>query len=140
MPAVGISAPIVALELDDDGRLESPRQFSEAGWRRGGPEPGEKGAAVIAGHVDSRSGPAAFYRLRDVARGDAIAVRRKDGTTVTFTVQRIEQAPKDDFPTQRVYGETALPTLRLVTCGGRFVGATGHYEDNVIVYARRKPT
>ena len=140
VPSVGISAPIIPLGLKPNRKLEVPEDFSEAGWRVGGPEPGERGAAMITAHVDSRSGPAAFYRLRDVREGTDIDVRRKDGTTVTFTAERSEWVDKDNFPTQRVYGRTRLPTLRLVTCGGAFNPASGHYEKNLIVYATRKAT
>jgi hypothetical protein len=138
--SAGISAPVIPLGLRRDGSLEVPRNFSEAGWRVGGPEPGERGAALIAGHVDSKAGPAAFYRLRDVRRGQEVEVRRADGSTVTFVVRRMEQVAKRSFPTRRVYGKTRLPTLRLVTCGGSFDRASGHYRDNVIAYATRKPS
>ena len=138
VPSAGISAPTIALGLKKDGALEVPKNFSDTGWRSGGPEPGERGAAMITAHVDSKSGPAAFYRLDDVARGDEIEVRRKDGTTVTFVAERTEQVAKNDFPTERVYGDTRLPTLRLVTCGGSFDSGSGHYRDNLIVYATRK--
>ena len=137
VPSVGISAPVIPLGLRRNGSLEVPRDYSEAGWRKGGPEPGERGAALIAGHVDSRRGPAAFYRLRQVGRGSVIKVRRADGSTVSFVAQRTERVSKDGFPTRRVYGATRLPTLRLVTCDGRFDTASGHYSDNLIVYATR---
>lgn len=112
-----------------------PADFDQTGWYVDGPEPGEVGAAVIAGHVDSRSGPAVFHRLRDLQPGDVVAVDRADGTTVEFRVERLEQHPKDAFPTQAVYGASAGPTLRLITCGGSFDSGSGHYRDNVIVYA-----
>jgi hypothetical protein len=140
VPEVGIAAPVIPLGLKPNGKLEVPQDFSDAGWREGGPEPGERGAAMITAHVDSRSGPAAFYRLDDVRAGYDIKVRRKDRTTVTFVAERSEWVDKDHFPTRRVYGRTGLPTLRLVTCGGAFNAGTGHYEKNLIVYATRKPS
>ena len=140
VPAVGIAAPTRALGLKPNGKIEVPDDYSEAGWRENGPEPGERGAAMITAHVDSRSGPAAFKRLSEVSRGDEIDVRRKDGSTATFVARRTERVSKDSFPTRRVYADTRLPTLRLVTCGGAFDGATGHYRDNLIVYATRKPS
>ena len=93
---------------------------------------------MITAHVDSRAGPGAFLKLDEVSRGDEINVRREDGTTVTFVTERTEQVPKTSFPTERVYGDTRLPTLRLVTCGGSFDSGCGHYRDNLIVYATRK--
>jgi sortase (surface protein transpeptidase) len=141
VPSVGISAPVIPLGLQSNGEIEVPSDFSDAGWREAGPEPGERGAAMMTAHVDSRSsGPAAFYSLKNVERGSDIRVRRKDGSTVVFTAERMEVVPKDNFPTSRVYGRTRLPTLRLVTCGGPFNSAERHYRDNIIVYATRKPS
>jgi Sortase domain len=135
IPAIGVAAPVIALDLHADKTLEVPQDYGDTGWWRGGPEPGERGAAVIAGHVDSRTGPAVFYRLDELRPGDEIRVRRTDGTQARFAVRRLERHPKDAFPTRRVYGRTSAPTLRLVTCSGDFDAATGHYVDNTIVFA-----
>jgi hypothetical protein len=135
--AIGVSAPVVALGLSPDRALETPRGWGDAGWYKGGPEPGERGPAVIAGHVDSTSGPAVFYRLGQLRRGATVAIRRADRSMVRFRVEGVERWPKDRFPTRRVYRRTARSTLRLITCGGSFDTATGHYTDNVIVFATR---
>jgi LPXTG-site transpeptidase (sortase) family protein len=139
VPAVDISAPVVPLGLTDGGALEVPEDFSTAGWWASGPEPGERGAAVITAHIDSKSGPAAFYTLADASPGDEVYVRRKDGSTATFVIDRLGQYPKDDFPTHQVYDKTPEPTLRLITCGGIFDDSIGHYRDNIVAYATRKP-
>ena len=135
--AIGVSAPVVALGLRPDHTLEVPQRWGDTGWYTGGPEPGEAGPAVIAGHVDSTSGPAVFYRLGQLRRGARVDVRRADRSTASFRVEGVERWPKDRFPTRRVYRRTARSTLRLITCGGSFDRATGHYRDNVIVYATR---
>jgi sortase (surface protein transpeptidase) len=135
--AIGVSAPVIALGLRPDHTLEVPRQWGDTGWYTGGPEPGEQGPAVIAGHVDSTSGPAVFYRLGRLRRGASVDIRRADRSMVRFRVEGVERWPKDRFPTRRVYRRTARSTLRLITCGGSFDTATGHYRDNVIVYATR---
>jgi sortase (surface protein transpeptidase) len=137
VPAIGIDAPLVRLGLDERGALEVPQRPEQAGWFGRDARPGERGAAVIAGHVDSAVGPAVFYRLGALHRGDAIRVRRRDGSTVAFRVQRVERWPKARFPTARVYGATRRPSLRLVTCGGAFDAGSGHYVDNTIVFAAR---
>ncbi len=136
----GISAPVIPLGLKPNGKIEVPEDISEAGWRAGGPEPGERGAAMITAHVNGGGRDGAFANLAAVGKGDEIRVRRRDQTTVAFAVERTEQVPKSSFPTQRVYGKTPLPTLRLVTCGGGFDSGTGQYRDNLIVYARRLPS
>jgi LPXTG-site transpeptidase (sortase) family protein len=139
VPAVDISAPVVPLGLTDGGALDVPKDFSTAGWWAAGPEPGERGAAVITGHIDSTAGPAAFYTLADASPGDKVYVHREDASTATFVIDRLGQYPKDDFPTHQVYDKTPEPTLRLITCGGTFDDSTGHYRDNIVAYATRKP-
>ena len=133
VPAIGVDTRVVPLGLDPEGRLEVPSGPDEAGWWTGGAAPGAPGPAVVAGHVDSLTGPAVFHRLRELLPGDQLVLRGAQGD-VAFEVDRVEQHPKDAFPTREVYGSTDRPTLRLTTCGGVFHPATGHY-DNVIVYA-----
>ncbi len=135
--AIGVSARVIRLGLNKDGTIQTPNSWVEAGWYEHGPAPGERGPAVVVGHVDSKSGPAVFYRVRALRRWDVIRIVRRDGTVVRFRVQRVERWPKSNFPTRRVYGPTRGAALRLVTCGGSFNSSTGHYIDNTIVYASR---
>jgi LPXTG-site transpeptidase (sortase) family protein len=135
IPAIGVSAPIVPLGLNPDRTLEVPRRPADAGWFVDGPEPGEQGAAVIAGHVDSRTGPAVFYRLRALRPGDRIRVVLRTGARVSFVVQSTRHVSKRRFPVDQVYRRTKRPTLRLITCDGRFDRSTHHYVDNYIVFA-----
>ena len=107
-----------------------------AGWYELGPRPGEAGPAVIVGHVDSRDGPAVFFRLGRLHRGDRILVGQQGGTARSFVVERVERRPKGALPVQRIWARARRPVLRLITCGGTFDRSSGHYRDNVIVYAR----
>jgi sortase (surface protein transpeptidase) len=97
--------------------------------------PATPGSAVILGHVDSKRGPAVFFRLRELRPGDQIDVTRADGSSLRFVVQRTAQYDKRRFPTDAVYYPTLTSTLRLVTCGGQFDVTTGHYRSNIIVFA-----
>ncbi|MFB7473824.1 class F sortase [Kitasatospora sp. NPDC056184] len=136
VPAAGVDAPVTGLGLNADGTVEVPtvERAGEAGWYRNGPTPGETGPAVLIGHYDTARGPAVFRGLPKLRPGDLIQVRREDGSTVDFKVRELVQAAKDAFPTAVVYGDTAAPELRLITCGGR-IGADGHWTDNIIVLA-----
>jgi sortase (surface protein transpeptidase) len=136
IPAIGVSAAVVRLGLNRDGTLQVPADFGVTGWFTGGPAPGETGPAVIAGHIDSRRGPAVFYRLHALRPGDLVAVERTDGTTVQFAVQDTAQYPKRAFPTEAVFGPSPDPLLRLITCGGTFDRSRRSYRDNVVVTAR----
>lgn len=136
IPAVSVDTTLETLDRLPDGTVEVPVDWNRAGWYRGGARPGAPGPAIILGHVDSRSGPAVFYRLRELRAGDEIFVEQRGGREMRFVVQRVEQHDKDAFPTDAVYFPTLRPTLRLVTCGGSFDHSTGHYRDNIIVFAR----
>jgi hypothetical protein len=139
MPAIGVDTGLQRLGRAGDGTVQvpsGPHRWDMAGWYAGGTRPGDPGSAVILGHVDSkRDGPAVFYRLRDLRRGDEVTITRADGSTVRFAVDRTEQFPKSRFPTDDVYYPTLTPALRLVTCGGSFDATAGHYRSNVIVFA-----
>ncbi len=137
IPSIGVhSTTLVDLGYTKDGELEVPKDFDLPGWFTPGPTPGQFGPAVIAGHVDSKAGPAVFYRLGALKAGDRVTVGRADGSTATFRVDRVARYAKDAFPTAEVYGNTTnRAELRLITCGGTFDRRTGHYVDNVVAYA-----
>lgn len=137
IPAIGVSAPVGSVGVDKAGEIQSPplSKPNYTGWYRYGPAPGDQGPAIILGHVNTRKGAAVFSRLRELKRGNKIAVQRADGKTAIFTVDGIEQVSKTKFPTKRVYGNTATASLRLITCGGVFNAKAHSYTDNIIVYA-----
>jgi hypothetical protein len=135
IPAIDAWAPVDPLGLNRDGTLAVPTDFARAGWYTGRPPPGATGPAIIVAHVDSKTGPAVFQRLRELKPGDEVTVTRADRSVVTFVVDRVEQHPKNAFPTNAVYDPTPGATLRLITCGGSFDRKAGHYRENVIAFA-----
>lgn len=138
IPAIEVSTRVTSLEKNPDGTLETPVRYEEAGWWSGGPQPGQHGPAVITGHLDSvDDGPAVFSRLGELERGDIVEYTSRSGKVVSFEVERSERYGKDSFPTRRVYGRTDGSELRLITCTGDFDTSSGHYSDNLVVYARR---
>jgi hypothetical protein len=140
IPKIGAESSLVPLGLDADGALQVPsvNEPWQAGWFTGAPTPGEVGPAVIAGHVDGRKMKGIFFRLRELAAGDVVLVARADGTTATFVVSEKQQVAKSRFPTERVYGDTPGPELRLITCGGAFDRPNRNYLDNINIYAKLK--
>ena len=135
IPLIGVQTQLVTLGLTSTGELQVPPSTSVAGWYTGSPRPGAIGSAVIVGHIDSLSGPGVFYRLSELAAGDKIYVKRADGTLAEFRVTSVQTYLKDRFPTENVYGPVPDAELRLITCGGAFDAATGHYLSNIVVYA-----
>ncbi len=135
IPGIDVTSDLQPLRRNPDGSLEVPA-WHHAGWWAEGPKPGLPGPAVIVGHVDTREGPDVFSRLTELGAGDEVFVTRADGSEVRFVVQRSERYPKDAFPTDAVFAPSLEAGLRLVTCGGTFDYSTGHYRDNVVVFAQ----
>jgi Sortase domain len=134
IPAIGVDTPLENLTLNAAGQLNVPADYAKAGWYSAGTAPGDVGPAVIAGHVDSKQGPAVFYKLRDLHPGDIINVSR-GGTWLAFQVISTEKYVKTEVPTSQVYRPTPLPELRLLTCAGDFNWQHHSYTENLIVYA-----
>lgn len=135
IPAIGVDAPLTRLARAPDGTMQAPPQWDVPGWYASGPRPGEIGPAVIAGHIDSTSGPAVFFRLRDLAVGAAVYVSTDDGRVLRFVVDERQTFLKARFPTRLVYGPQPVPVLRLVTCTGAFDASAGSYLSNLVVSA-----
>jgi sortase (surface protein transpeptidase) len=135
IPAIGVRTRLIRLGLTAAGTLQVPATSNVAGWYDRSPRPGAVGSAIIAGHIDSLAGPAVFFRLHTLRRGDRVYVRRAGGTFAVFRVTAVRTYSKDRFPTAAVYGPTPNPQLRLITCGGAFDPAIGSYLSNVVVYA-----
>ena len=136
IPSIGVTGGLVHLGLTSSGALQVPPTTSVAGWYTGSPRPGSIGSAVIAGHIDSATGPGIFFRLSQLRRGDRVYVKRADGTLAVFAVTEVQMYAKDAFPTAAVYGAVPDPELRLITCGGTFDYTTGSYLSNTVVYAK----
>jgi len=135
IPLIGVKTNLITLGLAAGGAMQVPSTSTVAGWFTGSPRPGAVGSSIIVGHVDSKSGPGIFFRLPELKKGDDVYVKRSDGTTAEFRVTEVQEYPKDQFPTETVFGPTPDAELRLITCGGTFDSVSGHYLSNIIVYA-----
>lgn len=137
IPRIDVATRLMKLGLTADRELQVPAlsRAGIAGWYDLGPVPGDVGPAVLAGHVDSDTGPAVFYGLSALRPGDRLRVDRSDHRTAVFSVDRVTAFAKSRFPTRAVYGATPDPELRLITCGGTYDPARGGYQSNVVVFA-----
>jgi sortase (surface protein transpeptidase) len=136
IPAIGVSTSLQKLGLNSDGSVEVPTSWYQAGWYKYDKTPGQKGSAVILGHVDSVSGPAVFYRLASLRPGNRVTVTLADGATVRFTVIGLRMYQKKSFPVKTVFGSRKYSALQLVTCSGVFDSATHHYLSNLVVFTK----
>ncbi|GID33154.1 class F sortase [Paractinoplanes brasiliensis] len=137
IPSINVQAPILEVGLAADGSVGVPplKRHNEAGWFDGGPTPGQFGPALIVGHADTRTGPSVFKQLPKLKPGQRIEVTRADNSVAVFEVNSVEHFDKGKLPVQRVYGDYSRPSLRLMTCGGRWVGGSTGYSDNIVVFA-----
>ncbi|MFG3281651.1 class F sortase [Streptomyces sp. NPDC048111] len=135
--AINVDAPLMDVGTDAQGWVQAPppQDPNLAGWYQNGVAPGMRGTSVIVGHVDNMKGPAVFYGLGSLQKGNHIEVQRFDGRTAVFEVYGVEVFDKASFPGTRVYGDTGHPELRVITCGGGFSRARG-YDGNVVAFAR----
>jgi LPXTG-site transpeptidase (sortase) family protein len=136
IPKINVNAPLTEVGRGEDGSIEAPPvdDHNLAGWYGAGASPGEPGTAVIVGHLDTRTAPAVFARLKELKAGDIVGVVRADETVAVFRITASEEVAKDKFPERRVLGATGHPELRLVTCAGRYDDAKHAYQDNLILY------
>lgn len=141
IPSIGVRTNLLHLGLEENGSLQVPQDSGHgapAGWYNGSPTPGERGPAVLLGHVNALGGATGvFANLRKLTPGAEINVSRTDGSTAVFTVDRGALYSKTNFPTLEVYGNTPGAELRLITCDG-YDAATGLFDDNYVIYAKLK--
>jgi hypothetical protein len=138
IPAIGVQSSLLRLGLNRNGTIAVPSlatSADEAAWYKYSVTPGQAGTSVIEGHVDSYQRPAVFFRLGALHPGNRIDVRLADGITAVFRVTGVREYTKDKFPSKIIYGPTNYAALRLITCGGTFDYATGHYLSSVVVFA-----
>ena len=136
--SIDVTAPVMSVGLAADGTVSTPPMNNNnlAGWYSGGPSPGQLGPAVIVGHVDGPRGKSVFYKLGKMRPGDKIQVNLANHRIAMFSVYSVEVYSKGKFPGDRVYGDYSRPGLRLITCGGKWVGGSTGYSDNIVVYAQ----
>ncbi|WP_329313604.1 class F sortase [Streptomyces sp. NBC_00597] len=139
VPSMGIQAPVISRGLDAQGAIEPPpfEQPGAVGWWGAGAKPGEAGAALLVGHVDTASKPAVFYGLSTAQPGGKVRVVRMDGSVAEFTIEDVRVYERAGFDAHRAYGPRieGRAELRLVTCGGTYDKAAREYTANVVVSA-----
>ncbi|MEK2479186.1 MULTISPECIES: class F sortase [Streptomyces] len=137
IPEIAVDAPFTPLTLAESGQLNPPPAGEKnlVGWYQDGASPGERGAAIVAGHVDTKTGPAVFLQLETLKPGATVEITREDGIVATFQVDSVETFSKASFPNDRVYADTPDAQLRLITCGGSYDRKVKDYMANVVAFA-----
>ncbi|GAA0614661.1 hypothetical protein GCM10009001_34920 [Virgibacillus siamensis] len=134
IPAIDVESEVEKVGLMKNGQMAVPENFRITGWYDLGPKPGERGSAVIAGHVDDKTGPGVFFNLKDLQKGDEVKIMNKDGKQLVFEVVGKEIFPMDDAPVKQIFGYTSRQMLNLVTCTGPFDRSKGGHINRLVVY------
>lgn len=137
IPSIGVEAPVHGVGLAEDKSISVPsvHRHNEAGWFDQGPTPGEFGPAVIVGHADTKDGPSIFFSLPELKPGARVEITRRDRSVAIFEINSVERFGKSKLPADRVYGDYTRPGLRLITCGGQWIGGSIGYQDNIVAFA-----
>jgi hypothetical protein len=140
IPSIGVNAPFTDLAIGPSGRLNAPPPDATnlVGWFAAGPSPGERGTAIVAGHLDTTTAPAVFASLSTLSPGSSVDIVREDGSTASFVVDAIDNFPQDKFPDDLVYADTPDAQLRLITCGGAYDHSKKRYTENTVAFAHLK--
>ncbi len=136
IPSIGVNTSIEHVGLDKEKRMDVPKDPDNVAWYNLGPRPGEQGNAVIAGHLDSTTGPAVFYKLDQLKEGDELFVTASDQKQYRFVVTGKSAYPENEFPLQEVFGPSDIPRLNLITCKGTFNKAIKSYSHRTVIYTQ----
>ena len=135
IPAIGVDAGFEFVGLSADGAMDVPKDAAKVAWYRLGPRPGERGNAVVAGHVDWGGKLAVFWALSRRKAGDVVEVTAADDRRYEFVVQWVRWYDASKAPVQEVFAQGDSTEITLITCGGEFDRSTRQYLSRVVVRA-----
>lgn len=136
IPSIGVDAAIEATGILENGEMGVPEDINQVGWFEPGFKVGAKGHAVLAGHVDSYTGPAIFYHLKEVQAGEKVIVTDKDGREMVYEIQEKTSYPTDEAPIEEIFGPSDSRMINLITCTGTFNRDIGSHEERLVVTAK----
>ncbi|WP_456273558.1 class F sortase [Bacillus sp. AK031] len=136
IPAIEMTAQVMKVGVKENGEMEVPENINEVGWYEPGAKPGGSGNAVLAGHLDGKGMPGAFYRLSDLKRGDSVVIEGEKGEKLTFQVLGVQSYFTNDAPLESIFGYQADSRLNLITCSGNFDEGAHEYEERLVVYTQ----
>lgn len=134
IPAINVDANVEHVGQLPNGQMDVPKDDRNVGWYQPGAKPGEVGNAVLAGHVDNKTGPSVFFHLGDLEAGDTLTVTDEKGKAYDFEVHAVESYPRNEAPLEKVFGTRSKPGLNLITCTGTFNRDVGTHEERMVVY------
>jgi sortase A len=137
IPSINVTAAVEHVGRTDSGAMDEPKEWQNVAWYEPGTRPGEKGNAVMAGHLDSDSGKAIFWDLHLLTPGDVVEVVDDRGETIQFAVKEVRKMLDADAPVKEIFGKSDVSRLNLITCGGKWDEKTQRYDKRLVVFTER---
>lgn len=141
IPLIGVDAPIETVDIASNGDLATPAKnpWTDTGWYVGGPRPGERGSAVIDGHLNRPGNyPAVFWRLHELKIGDEVRVVTSAGKILRFRVTAVEYYEPQKAPLQLIFANNSGKYLNLITCAGDWLPSEKQTTLRLVVYTTLK--
>lgn len=135
IPSLSVNARVQQVGKNKKGEMAVPSNYADVAWYRNGTVPGQRGSAVINGHVDNGLAlPGVFKNLGNLKVGDDVYVRAKDGSMLHFEVTELATYPYTDGPVERIFGADDAARLNLITCTGAWLPGKRTYTERLVVY------
>ena len=139
IPKINVDANIAFLGLTPAGDMDIPTEVEDVGWYKYGTVPGNKGSAVVAGHLIGKKGePGVFINLDTLQKGDIFSVIDSNAQTITFTVRETRSYGQTEKP-KEVFNSSDGVHLNLITCTGDWIGTQSRYSNRLVVFADKIP-
>ncbi len=140
MPAFGINTRVQEVGFSSSGEMKTPSDAQSVGWFKLGVKPGEKGNAVVAGHLDSVLGEqGVFWDLSKMKAGDYVYVTDEYGKRMRFRVMKSEVYDTENAPMEEIFGPSDKARLNLITCNGTWDSGKRSYNKRLVVFTDYDP-
>jgi hypothetical protein len=137
IPSLNTDASVESLGVQANGDMQTPHEnpWDDVGWFQAGAIPGERGSAVIDGHLDRPGGyPAVFWELRQLHVGSVVIVIDAAGRRLHFHVTRVAFYAPQAAPLQEIFGNAGGRYLNLITCAGDWIPSQHQTTLRLVVY------
>lgn len=134
LPAGGL-AHLVRQDVEN-GVLPVPPHLDQAAWW-GADLDAQRGASVLAGHVNWQGQTGPFAELWTARIGQEVTVTDFAGKTSVYRISQLFSLKKNELPQRAadLFAQTGAHRIVLVTCGGEWVGGAQGYAENRVVIA-----
>ena len=139
IPIINVDANIIEVGLTPDGAMDTPKELDEVAWYKLGPNPGEKGNAVIAGHYGFFNGKGSIFNdLHTLNKGDKLQIIDEKGLEILFTVKESRRYDPSDDATDIFISKDDKVHLNIITCDGTWKNDEKTYSNRLVIFTDKE--